>query len=69
MSLAVYRTLRRTYGHHEPGDGYRDFYFIAPAGLAADVAYGRRVSDLYASQVVALGDLIEMRHDTERTGA
>jgi hypothetical protein len=54
MTLAVYRTLAGA-------------YFIAPAGLHAQDAVRARLSGFYANQVIALGHLIEMTHDMERT--
>jgi hypothetical protein len=68
MSLAVYRTLREI-SDLDGGTVRRDFYFVAPAGQNATEAIGQRVSIFYADQVSAMGALIEMTHDMERTGA
>lgn len=63
MQLAVYRTVRKMYGVREDASGLRDYYFIAPAGLDASEAHEQAVSELYANQIVAMGDMIEMQHD------
>jgi len=67
MTLAVYRTVRKLAIHDEDASGLRDFYFVAPAGLTSDEAWGQRRSDLHVSQITALAVLIDAQHDVNRS--
>jgi hypothetical protein len=63
VQLAVYSTWRRVYGADEDADGMRRYWFIAPAGLTERDAWAQRVTDLYASQIVALTALYARQGD------
>jgi len=68
MTLAVYRTVRKLAIHDEDASGLRGFYFVAPAGLTSDEAWGQRRSDLHASQITALSEMIDMQNQINYPG-